>query len=120
MEYTIKNTTKRGRAFPVKGGGLTIVQPGETATIVMRSAMPDTRLAALKGDGIEVTGREAQEEVPAALDASASPSAPADLADDDQEIEVLRAQYRELKGEDADRRWKAARLRSEIDELTKA
>ncbi|MBU4609141.1 hypothetical protein IMZ29_00800 [Achromobacter sp. GG226] len=126
MEYTIKNTTKLGRAFPVKGGGLQIVKPGETATLTMRGPMPDARLAALKGDGIEVTANKqpepAQGSTPVDTPAAPAPVTPAVPADDDVDVDIdaLRAEYRELAGEDADKRWKAGTLRTKIEELMKA
>lgn len=39
---------------------------------------------------------------------------------EDDDIDTLRAEYKSLSGEDADKRWGEARLKAEIDTLLKA
>lgn len=51
---------------------------------------------------------------------SAKPKEKAPAQETDDDIDTLRAEYKSLSGEDADKRWGEARLKTEIDTLLKA
>lgn len=53
-------------------------------------------------------------------ESSAKTKGRAPAQDSDDDIDTLRAEYKSLSGEDADKRWGEARLKTEIDTLLKA
>lgn len=53
-------------------------------------------------------------------ESSAKPKEKAPPQEAGDDIDTLRAEYKSLSGEDADKRWGEARLKAEIDSLLKA
>lgn len=54
------------------------------------------------------------------VESSAKTKEKASAQEDEGDIDTLRAEYKSLSGEDADKRWGEARLKTEIDTLLKA